>query len=90
MIAALGDTRLATLAVYVPRVVGGDGAAWKELATRLEPLLIELLRRSRTLGPMRHSIDDCRTVMGVAERAADGVPLNRARRARPAAQALRR
>jgi hypothetical protein len=34
MIAALGDTRFATLAVYVPRVVGGDGAAWKELATR--------------------------------------------------------
>jgi len=30
---------------------------------RLEPLLIQLLRRSRTLGPLRHSIDDCRTVM---------------------------
>jgi hypothetical protein len=63
MIAALGESRLATLAAYVPRVVGGDGAAWQELVTRLEPLLIELLRRSRTLGPMRHSVDDCRTVM---------------------------
>ena len=63
MIAALGDSELATLAAYVPRVVGGDGAAWRELATRLEPLLIELLRRSRTLGPMRHNVDDCRAVM---------------------------
>jgi hypothetical protein len=63
MIAALGDSELATLAAYVPRVVGGDGAAWKELAARLEPLLIELLRRSRTLGPMRHNLDDCRAVM---------------------------
>jgi hypothetical protein len=63
VIAALSDSKLATLAAYVPRVVGGDGAAWQELVTRLEPLLIELLRRSRTLGPMRHSVDDCRTVM---------------------------
>jgi hypothetical protein len=63
MMAALGDSRLATLAAYVPRVVGGDGAAWRELVTRLEPLLIELLRRSRTLGPMRHNVDDCRAVM---------------------------
>lgn len=63
MIAALGDSELARLAAYVPRVVGGDGAAWRELATRLEPLLIQLLRRSRTLGPMRHSVDDCRAVM---------------------------
>jgi len=63
MIAALGDSELATLASYVPRVVGGDGAAWRELVTRLEPLLIELLRRSRTLGPMRHNVDDCRAVM---------------------------
>jgi len=63
MITALGDSELATLASYVPRVVGGDGAAWRELVTRLEPLLIELLRRSRTLGPMRHNVDDCRAVM---------------------------
>ena len=35
----------------------------EELITRLEPLLIELLRRSRTLGPMRHNVDDCRAVM---------------------------
>ena len=63
MIAALGDSELATLAAYVPRVVGGDGAAWRELATRLEPLLIEFLRRGRTLGPMRHNVDDCRAVM---------------------------
>lgn len=63
MMAALSDSELATLAAYVPRVVGGDAAAWKELVTRLEPLLIELLRRSRTLGPMRHSVDDCRAVM---------------------------
>ncbi|HTE53031.1 MAG TPA: hypothetical protein VK698_19395 [Kofleriaceae bacterium] len=59
----MGDSELATLASYVPRVVGGDGAAWRELVTRLEPLLIELLRRSRTLGPMRHNVDDCRAVM---------------------------
>jgi hypothetical protein len=63
MIAALGDSELATLAAYLPRVVGGDGAAWRELATRLEPLLIERLRRIRTLGPMRHNVDDCRAVM---------------------------
>jgi hypothetical protein len=59
----LGDSKLATLAACVPRVIGGDGAAWQELVTRLEPLLIELLRRSRTLGPLRHSVDDCRAVM---------------------------
>jgi hypothetical protein len=63
MIAALGDSELATLAAYVPRVVGGDQAAWRELAARLEPLLIQLLRRTRTLGPMRHNVDDCRAVM---------------------------
>jgi hypothetical protein len=63
MIAALGDSELATLAAYVPRVVGGDEAAWRELAARLEPLLIQLLRRTRTLGPMRHNVDDCRAVM---------------------------
>lgn len=60
---ALGDADLATLATYVPRVVGGDGSAWKELVAQLEPLLIQLLRRSRTLGPMRHNLDDCRAVM---------------------------
>jgi hypothetical protein len=63
MIAALGDSELATLAAYVPRVVGGDEAAWRELVARLEPLLIQLLRRTRTLGPMRHNVDDCRAVM---------------------------
>lgn len=54
---------LASLAVYVPRVVEGDDAAWKELVARLEPMLLQLLRRSRTLGPLRTSIDDCRAVM---------------------------
>lgn len=63
MIVALGDSELATLAGYVPRVVGGDKAAWRELAARLEPLLIQLLRRTRTLGPLRHNVDDCRAVM---------------------------
>lgn len=60
---ALEEPDLSSLAVYVPRVVGGDAAAWKELVIQLEPLLIQLLRRTRTLGPMRHNIDDCRAVM---------------------------
>jgi hypothetical protein len=34
-----------------------------ELVVGLEPLLLQLLRRSRTLGPMRHNVDDCRAVM---------------------------
>ena len=63
MIPSLDDSGLAALAGYVPRVVGGDDAAWKELVVQLEPHLIALLRRSRTLGPMRHSVDDCRAVM---------------------------
>ena len=63
MMIAMGDSDLATLAAYVPRVVGGDASAWNELAVRLEPLLLQLLRRSRTLGPMRHNVDDCRAVM---------------------------
>jgi hypothetical protein len=42
MSAALRDSELAALASYLPRVVGGDGAAWREVVTRLEPLLIEL------------------------------------------------
>lgn len=57
------DPGLAALAGFVPRVVGGDDAAWQELVVALEPHLITLLRRSRTLGPMRHSVDDCRAVM---------------------------
>ncbi|MEO8705650.1 MAG: hypothetical protein ABI867_36805 [Kofleriaceae bacterium] len=63
MMSALGESDLASLAVHVPHVVGGDAAAWEELVVRLEPLLIQLLRRSRTLGPLRHSVDDCRAVM---------------------------
>lgn len=63
MMIAVGDSDLATLAAYVPRVVGGDGAAWQQLVVELEPRLIQLLRRSRTLGPMRHNLDDCRAVM---------------------------
>lgn len=63
MMTVTGDSDLAALAGYVPRVVGGDASAWKELVVRLEPHLLQLLRRSRTLGPMRHSIDDCRAVM---------------------------
>jgi DNA-directed RNA polymerase specialized sigma24 family protein len=63
MIAKLDDSSLAALARYVPRVVGGDDAAWKELVVELEPHLIALLRRGRTLGPMRHNVDDCRAVM---------------------------
>ena len=59
----MGDSDLATLAAYVPRIVGGDASAWNELVVRLEPLVLQLLRRSRTLGPMRHNIDDCRAVM---------------------------
>ncbi len=62
-ISNVGDSPLATLAAYVPRVIDGDGAAWHELVTQLEPMLIQLLRRSRTLGPMRHNPDDCRGVM---------------------------
>jgi len=63
MMIAMGDSDFATLAASVPRVVGGDASAWKELVVRLEPLLLQLLRRSRTLGPMRHNVDDCRAVM---------------------------
>jgi len=63
MMGLVVDADLAALAAYVPRVVGGDAAAWKELVGRLEPHLIPLLRRSRALGPLRHSIDDCRAVM---------------------------
>lgn len=63
MMTALGDSELATLAPYVPRIVGGDSAAWTQLITELEPRLVELLRRSRTLGPLRHNVDDCRAVM---------------------------
>jgi hypothetical protein len=63
MIPSLDNSGLAALAGYVPRVVGGDDAAWKELVVQLEPHLIALLRRSRTLGPMRHNVDDCRAVM---------------------------
>ena len=63
MMGSVVGSDLAALAAYVPRVVGGDAAAWKELVARLEPHLIPLLRRSRTLGPLRHSIDDCRAVM---------------------------
>jgi hypothetical protein len=63
MIAALHESDLAALAAYVPRVIAGDSSAWQGLITRLEPILIALLRRSRTLGPMRDSLDDCRAVM---------------------------
>src|ERR1041384_422570 len=63
MMLAMGDSDLATLAANVPRVIGGDASAWNELVVRLEPLLLQLLRRSRTLGPMRHNVDDCRAVM---------------------------
>lgn len=63
MIIALPDPDLASLAGYVPRVVGGDALAWQELVARLEPHLLQLLRRGRTLGPMRHNVDDCRAVM---------------------------
>lgn len=63
MLPDLDVPSLAALAGYVPRVVGGDDEAWKELVVQLEPHLIALLRRSRTLGPMRHNVDDCRAVM---------------------------
>ena len=59
----LGASEFAGLTEYVPRVVGGDPSSWQELVKRLEPLLLQLLRRSRTLGPLRRSIDDCRAVM---------------------------
>jgi hypothetical protein len=63
MIPGLGDSSLAALAGHLPRVVGGDDASWKELVVQLEPHLIALLRRSRTLGPLRHNVDDVRAVM---------------------------
>jgi len=63
IISTVVDSGLAALAGFVPRVVGGDDAAWQELVLELEPHLIALLRRSRTLGPMRHNVDDCRAVM---------------------------
>jgi hypothetical protein len=63
MMNMLGDSHLAALSGLVPRVVGGDGAAWKQLVAELEPLLLQLLRRTRALGPMRHNVDDCRAVM---------------------------
>jgi hypothetical protein len=63
MMIALAEPDLASLAVYVPRVVAGDGSAWQELVTQLEPHLLQLLRRGRTLGALRHNVDDCRAVM---------------------------
>ena len=63
MLPTLVDSGLAALAGFIPRVVGGDDAAWKELVSALEPHLSKMLRRSRTLGPMRHNVDDCRAVM---------------------------
>src|SRR3569623_1740881 len=63
MLPDLDDPSLAALAGYDTRVVGGDADAWQELVVQLEPLLIALVRRSRTLGPMRHIVDDCRAVM---------------------------
>jgi hypothetical protein len=63
MMTALEDTGFASLAAHVPRVVGGDPSAWKALVIELEPLLVQLLSRSRTLGPLRHSVDDVRAVM---------------------------
>lgn len=63
MIPGLDDSGLAALAAYVPRVVGGDEAAWQELVVQLEPHLMALLRSSRALGPMRQNVDDCRAVM---------------------------
>ena len=59
----VGPPDLATLAGYVPRVVVGDISAWQELVAQLEPLLLQLLRRSRALGPFRRNLDDCRAVM---------------------------
>ena len=63
MMTTLVNSDLASLAGYVPRVVGGESSAWPELVAQLEPLLIKLLRRSRALGPLRHNLDDCRAVM---------------------------
>jgi DNA-directed RNA polymerase specialized sigma24 family protein len=63
MMIALADPDLASLAAYVPRVVGGDRLAWHALVAGLEPHVMQLLRRGRTLGPMRHNVDDCRAVM---------------------------
>lgn len=59
----LGDTDLATLAADVPQVIEGDLAAWDEFVFQAEPQLLLLLRRSRTLGPLRHNVDACRAVM---------------------------
>jgi DNA-directed RNA polymerase specialized sigma24 family protein len=59
----LTDSDLASLEGYVPRVVAGDTSAWHELVARLEPRLLQLLRRSRALGPLRRNLDDCRAVM---------------------------
>lgn len=63
MMTAVGESDLASLATHVPRVVAGDAAAWTTFVSELEPHLMQLLRRSRTLGPLRHNIDDCRAVM---------------------------
>lgn len=63
MMSALAVSDLASLGAQVPRVISGDASAWKALVVELEPHLMALLRRSRTLGPLRNSIDDCRAVM---------------------------
>src|SRR5262249_36498951 len=63
MLIALDDSELSSLAAFVPDVIAGDEIAWQELAARLEPQLLKLLGRSRILGPMRHSVDDCRAAM---------------------------
>jgi hypothetical protein len=63
MMITQAESDLASLVGYVPRVVDGDVSAWQELVARLEPHLIHLLRRSRTLGPLRRNPDDCRAVL---------------------------
>jgi len=63
MIITLGDSDLASLAADIPQVIEGDVAAWDEFVFHAEPQLLLLLRRSRTLGPLRHNIDACRAVM---------------------------
>lgn len=63
MMIMFGNSDLASLAADVPQVIEGDATAWDEFVFQAEPQLILLLRRSRTLGPLRHNIDACRAVM---------------------------
>jgi hypothetical protein len=50
------------LGQLLSRVLEGDPAAWQGFVASLEPELRQLLRRSRVMGALRESEDECRAV----------------------------